>query len=441
MGQTLSNVCRKRKQKCNLRGLECATCFVPIFDAGQLQQPAVDVAHPEMSMTKTCLAGSALDPGAGQLQQPASDVAHPEMSMNSGMRIIRLQDLPELQARCSESKPNIPLHWMRKKCRCRYDRPQRKCQCQVLTCLQNSQADLGERCNAFFDAFLRAYNDHQDILLSPDDVWLVVCFQFSKYVNDHAEEMRSLVVGHEGQKNLTVTTWNEGLESNWEEFLALMKTEIAKNTNDGIVDVLQANFSTTGLVEKMISTATVMDSFKKYFSYGRCIPLCGIRNACFLGTSEDWDNLLAKTERLRRYDVDGAWLHYINCTQDILKKMVATYHGNVDVDWWNKVMNMERGSLGSGSTTYYSGWILHLFGLYQRCESNDIGNYSLDVPVKIDNKVTGELKTVHLVGGFGGVQALDVDGRKAFRPQTSMIVFYDPNSKEDADAARKHFGF
>merc|ERR1712232_89408 len=112
----------------------------------------------------------------------------------------------------------------------------------------------------------------------------------------------------------------------------------------------------------------------------------------------------------------------------------------VDVDWWNKVMDSKHGSLGSGSTTYYTGWILHLFGLYTRTESFDIPSYSIDVPVKIDNKLTGVKKTVHLVGGFGGVHVEGVEGRSAFRPQTSMIVYHDPTSDDDVNEAMKHFG-
>merc|ERR1712048_1325259 len=99
-------------------------------------------------------------------------------------------------------------------------------------------------------------------------------------------------------------------------------------------------------------------------------------------------------------------------------------------------MNLEHGRLGSGNTTYYSGWILHLFGKYERCESSDIGGYSIDVPVKIDNRQTGVLKTVHIVGGFSGVHSADVDGRKAFRPQSSMIVYHDPTSKKGAETPR-----
>jgi len=58
---------------------------------------------------------------------------------------------------------------------------------------------------------------------------------------------------------------------------------IADNTKEEIVNTLQCNFSTTTFVEKCLSTAIIMNSFKKYFDYGRCIPDCGIRNVHFFG--------------------------------------------------------------------------------------------------------------------------------------------------------------
>jgi hypothetical protein len=59
--------------------------------------------------------------------------------------------------------------------------------------------------NAVLQAFLLAYNNHQDLVLSPDDMWLVVSLQFAEYINDHAEQLRSLFVEHsEGKKMLCV---------------------------------------------------------------------------------------------------------------------------------------------------------------------------------------------------------------------------------------------
>ncbi len=104
-----------------------------------------------------------------------------------------------------------------------------------------------------------------------------------------------------------------------------------------------------------------MNTYQKYFSYGRCIPGCGIRNVHFGGTLDDWKKLLQKTQLLKDYDVNGALKYYVEKVSAILHKFIDTYQENVDVSFWNKVMNV-RSTGGSGATTRISGWIIDFFG-------------------------------------------------------------------------------
>jgi hypothetical protein len=50
--------------------------------------------------------------------------------------------------------------------------------------------------NAILDAFLLAYYQHHDIVLSPDDMWLLVCMYFAEHVNDNVEQLQSTFVEH-----------------------------------------------------------------------------------------------------------------------------------------------------------------------------------------------------------------------------------------------------
>lgn len=138
---------------------------------------------------------------------------------------------------------------------------------------------------------------------------------------------------------------------------------IRKNTTKGVTEKFESNFTTTGRVERLLSIATIMNTYQKYFSYGRMIPMCGIQNVHFGGTLEDWKNLRLKLENLREYDVDGNMKDYVGKVGFILDKFIDTYQENVDLDFWNKIVNSEQGRLGSGSTTKYSGWLIHFFGL------------------------------------------------------------------------------
>jgi len=56
--------------------------------------------------------------------------------------------------------------------------------------------------NGFVDAAIMAYNQHHNLIIGPEDVWFSVLVQLNVYINEHAEELRSMFVAHEGQKRL-----------------------------------------------------------------------------------------------------------------------------------------------------------------------------------------------------------------------------------------------
>lgn len=314
------------------------------------------------------------------------------------------------------------------KCQHRYQRSGEKCKCNILAYHENVSAEYSTQ-PAFYRAFCEAYNNHYDMILSPDDIWMVICLQFTKYVNANAEAMRELFVQHEGKKKLTVTTHNELDESEWTEFFELMLVAIKNNTKSDVADLLQANFSTTTHVEKLLSTAVIMDTLKTYFDYGRCIPCCGIRNLMFMGTLEDWLLLQSKISQLGTYAINDTWRKYIDELSPIINQFVEAYQGRVDQEFWDKIMNIRYGSLGSGSTSYVSGWILKFYGIYEEVESCDIKEDFIDVTVEIDNKLTSIKKDVNIVGGFTGVAKVELEGYTGYRPQMAFMVYHDGKTK------------
>jgi len=64
----------------------------------------------------------------------------------------------------------------------------------------------------FFDAFYYAYVNHGDVLLTPDEIWIMIGFYLSKYIDDNAEKLRKKLVKHEGFKKLTVKQGADSLE-------------------------------------------------------------------------------------------------------------------------------------------------------------------------------------------------------------------------------------
>lgn len=63
--------------------------------------------------------------------------------------------------------------------------------------------------NGFVDAAVKAYSDHHHLIIRPEDVWFSVLVQLNIYINEHAEELRSMFVAHEGQKMLILPVSKE----------------------------------------------------------------------------------------------------------------------------------------------------------------------------------------------------------------------------------------
>ncbi|CAF1112623.1 unnamed protein product [Didymodactylos carnosus] len=283
--------------------------------------------------------------------------------------------------------------------------------------------------NPILQAFMNAYNNHEDLILSPDDIWLLITINYAKYVNSNSELLRHFFVEHEGKKTLTVIEDVCKDENDWTDFFGNMKKEIEKGVkNSSIVNTLISNYSTTTQVESILSFATIMDTFKNYFDYGRFIPTCGIRQIHFMGTIGDWYLLKRKTEQIRSYTtVNDSFYLYIENLLPILEEFIQTYQNNVNISFWNIVMNTRRIRADymctSGEETRISGWILKLFYDVDKNDEvlENIKLNSIKAPVLVENRCTCQKKTCYVMGGFHGVYS---DGH-THKPVMSLQVIED----------------
>jgi hypothetical protein len=76
---------------------------------------------------------------------------------------------------------------------------------------------------------------------------------------------------------LVVETYSKG-EKNWEEFLEKVIDQIKDKTVNGVTENLECDFSSTDKFSRFLSTAMVMNTFKKYFDYTNMMCVCGIQN-------------------------------------------------------------------------------------------------------------------------------------------------------------------
>lgn len=202
---------------------------------------------------------------------------------------------------------------------------------------------------AAHDAFYR----HHPLVLSPDAVWFCLAQGFAHHVALNAEALRQRFVHHEGKKKLIVQRpdFFLGQPNPWPEAFAAFSDQIAQHVGR-LRDLVVADFSTTGAVERAASEVLLMDTFQAYFEY-EMLAGCGIPSITLLGTVDDWKSVRRRAAMLSEFGLE-AWT---SALLPVLDEVVRTAEGHVDAGFWRSFFRYESGSGPSELT----GWILVLF--------------------------------------------------------------------------------
>ena len=237
--------------------------------------------------------------------------------------------------------------------------------------IANSFADekdlhlVGE--DVVFQMLLKAWCQHRPVVLSPDAIWLVICQQVSHCINEKPEDYRALLVNHDGKQLLQVQTGEDlrSGEADWPALIAEFTSQIGKYTNGDLATTLVADFSTTGVDERIASEVTLMDVVKPYFDYEIVWAVCGIPSITLTGTPDDWRKVLEKTRALESLGF-GWWTSEL---EPILEEFVKASEGNPDYWFWKDIVKKSRPQTIQGlscdknakAPTKFDGWFLKLF--------------------------------------------------------------------------------
>ena len=228
----------------------------------------------------------------------------------------------------------------------------------------------------FFSTILACYNNHWVLRTSPDDWWNVIVRNVAAAIDENADKpnVRKFFVEHEGKEMIEIELPpGTGLDQvNYVWLFDQFSDEIRKRIKaPGYVDTMKADFSTTTNDQLIATEIMLMSSLQKYFDYGMCTTYCGIPGVDMKGTLSDWENLVTKTKNLMTMlepilddlSPDDKWWrsslkNWFNETLSILKKLLDTYNGNPDKEWWSHILSWNESGYGSGSRSWWDGWII-----------------------------------------------------------------------------------
>lgn len=232
----------------------------------------------------------------------------------------------------------------------------------------------------FFDMMLKAYATHRPVVLSPDDVWLLISQGFAYHVNKNAESLRDRLVSHDGKMELTVITDQPLLGDkdimlpseikpvDWPAIFDDFARQMRDNSKDGIVDLLKADFSTTTVESGIASQITLMNAMQPYFSYRVMRMACGIPYVTLKGTTDDWLRILHRTQALAKYDLE--WWTARLCP--VLEEFVKASQGKPNQQFWRCIVKniapdkLRKGGCGNEVPTKFDGWFLNFFPYDER---------------------------------------------------------------------------
>jgi hypothetical protein len=211
--------------------------------------------------------------------------------------------------------------------------------------------------HALLAAMRYSFYDHVPLRLSPDIVWITLARGFALHVNEHSEELRSRFVRHADRETLSVfrPDFTPGQENPWPGVFEEFNEKLVEHTG-GLASLVQANFSTTGPVERAVSNLMAMDAFQAYFE-NVMFGGCGIPEITLTGTVDDWGKLRTAAARFAEYGLE----EWVAALDPVLAKFEEAKRGQSDIEFWR---SMFRYNSGSGPAVM-TGWANVLFPYFK----------------------------------------------------------------------------
>ncbi|KAK3986031.1 hypothetical protein QBC44DRAFT_273715 [Cladorrhinum sp. PSN332] len=221
------------------------------------------------------------------------------------------------------------------------------------------------------DTAIEAWNNHHHLVLRPDDFWLSILCQLGFFITAHAEDLRSVFVSHQGQKDLVVEQIATFETANYGMFAQQMAAEIGKNVKDpDIVGWALPDFSTTTDTDRVAGAVLLMGAMQQYFKYFFDCCCCGIPSLTLLGDKADWELLARKVEGIanvfaRKNGVKSDCVdevgEFVRLLKPLTRHMVLSFdepQSEAVRGFWGKIASKETPMADSGGpAVVISGWI------------------------------------------------------------------------------------
>lgn len=232
----------------------------------------------------------------------------------------------------------------------------------------------------------------------------------------------------------------------WErEIFPFFSKEIRKEIGGKLHDIIVPEFSTSTWLDRSAMEITLMSATSKYFSF-QLATLCGIPWIELQGNLDDWVRIREQTEKLREAMLPEFASKWLPNLLPVLDEFVNAYRGEVNHEFWQRMVKRVDNGMGSGYAEWLSGWISNLYPYLSTGEVNEymmpwremmtcrgpdtshIPNLMSSVPVLW--KYYDKTFPLHYHGGYIGMT--QNPETLALQPLIGWIVSHDPAKTKHA---------
>jgi len=230
---------------------------------------------------------------------------------------------------------------------------------------QNKQFTNGFN-NAFIETVYESYSNHRPLILSPDIIWLAITQGTSIHINQKFKSLESKIFKKEKPEKLVVR--NDNLSNDLSEMndlidsLSLQATSYTKNE---FYNFFTPEFSTSTKINKTAFEITMLESYKKAFTY-IAESGCGIPKIILKGNTKDWEKIYKNLGVLNSIGLQK-WGDNL---KPIIQEFINASNGNINNNFWKYICKLDGDDYGP---TFVNGWVIKFFPYIK--DKKDLNKY------------------------------------------------------------------
>lgn len=224
--------------------------------------------------------------------------------------------------------------------------------------------------NGFIQTIQQSYDDHRPLVLSPDVIWLAITQGVSIHINQNFKTLEKTIFKGEKPKKLIVR--NDSLQygaKHWEKLIATLANDASQYTNNDYYSFFVPKFSTTNKTNTTAYQITLLNSYKKAFTYvGE--SGCGIPIIKLKGTKSDWEKIYKNLETLDKIGLSD-WKEEL---KPVIKEFINIYDNKINKKFWQDMYK----SMSEYGAFYISGWVVKFFPYLEEEGNQESNDYNIE---------------------------------------------------------------